>query len=179
MSFSVCNSAWYALRRFSKSATRCNAFGGSWPPNVPTVPWPCTVSWVSLVCRLCLGDPDAGTLSRRAASTWAGVSDHWTLGRFALGGCAEQSGGHGAESVDGLDTGHWVWATTAQHTRYMHCHNGFEDHLGNCMTELDFNSKSSDSLGCLHFSIRTNFLTCQTLGFFTMFIFKHKTTFDK
>ena len=43
----------------------------------------------------------------------------------------------------------------------------------------DSNSKSLNSPGCLHFSIRTNFLTCQTLGFFTMFIFKHKTTFDK
>ena len=42
----------------------------------------------------------------------------------------------------------------------------------------DSNSKSLNSPGCLHFSIRTNFSTRQTLGFFTMFIFKHK-TFDK
>ena len=44
------------------------------------------------------------------------VSDHWTSSSFALGGCAEKSGGHGAESCDGLDTGHWTLDLETQHS---------------------------------------------------------------
>ena len=34
-------------------------------------PWPRTASWASLACLVWLGDPNGGTLSKRAAAAWA------------------------------------------------------------------------------------------------------------